>query len=725
MNCPAHAGSTAQCWPVSAHAAGAVWPRAGGRWRRAQANLILCAGLGMIPPLAADTVAQRALHDVSTPVLTPGESHGPKLPGRPLGIGPTMDVALEGDLLFAIGRGRLDVLTGARSGNVVRIGELGGLGNTRQIAVSRGHAFVTSREDGLFVVDVREPSRPRLVAHYDTAELATGIAVAGEIAAVANRFAGVEVLDISRPAFPRYLATVRVGEAQSVAFHGSWLYAGAWSEKAVAVIDVQEPARPRLVRTIPLQGNGDGLDVRGRVLVAATGHHARAQARPRPGDAAWGRGHGVEFFDVSDPATPRRMSGMSFPPFYRIGMDMWGAVLGGGYAYVNDTHNGFFLIDVRDPERPRPAGWHQLPAGRAGGDPSPAAGLAVAGGRAFVAGAFDDLHLVETGVPEAEPHPPLAELRAPATIAAPVVDGPRYDGGGSIRAVLPWRDDLLLVAAGAAGLHVVRAAEDGFARVAVYPTFGFARDVAMHGERVWVAESLGGLSCWERRSDGTLHRTGAYQVAGKSIHQVVLADEGRVAFLAVGGNTLHVVRLDQEGRVERLLETTPPSGLFYREPIAPVAADGCTVLVQWHSIGLTEYRAENGAVRATGQRYPHAMDTECGVAPWRDRWLGTSRRGLFPLAPGEMRSPHEIGLQVVGGRPWPGKPTVDRDVVFVADPFLGDVSAIDLSSPDGPMLISALRLGGHPGRVRPYRGKVLVPAGRDGLLLWDFRQSGL
>ncbi len=156
-----------------------------------------------------------------------------------------MDVAAVGEHLFAIGQGRLTVLAGARRGDVTRIGDLEGLGNTRQIAVSRGYALITAREDGLFVVDVREPARPRLVAHYDTAELATGIAVAGEIAAVANRFAGVELLDVSRPEAPRYLATVRVGEAQSVAFHGSWLFAGTWSEKALAVIDVRDPARPQ------------------------------------------------------------------------------------------------------------------------------------------------------------------------------------------------------------------------------------------------------------------------------------------------------------------------------------------------------------------------------------------------------------------------------------------------------------------------------------------------
>ena len=675
--------------------------------------------------LSAADRAQQALHDQSSPIVVPGDAFGPRLPGRPLGVGPTMDVAAAGDHLFAIGQGRLTVLAGARRGDVTRIGGLEGLGNTRQIAVSRGYAFITAREDGLFVVDVREPSRPRQVAHYDTAELATGIAVAGEIAAVANRFAGVELLDVSQPETPRHLATVRVGEAQSVAFHGAWLFAGTWSEKALAVIDVRDPARPRWVRSVPLQGNGDGLDVRGTLLAAATGHHARAQQRPRPGEAAWGRGHGVEFWEVSDPAHPRPISRMDFPPFYRIGMDMWGAVLGGGHAFVNDTHNGLFLVDVRDPERPRPAGWHQLPVKRAQGDPSPAAGLAVVGGRAFVAGAFDDLHLVETGIAGADSPPVGTALQAPVSAVVPPSEWPRYRSEGSIRAVLPWSDDRLLVAAGSAGLHVVRADAEGFSPLAVYPTRGFVRDVAAHGDRVYVAESLGGLSCWERKADGSLQRIGGYAVPGRSIHQVVLADEGRVGFLAVGGNTLHVVRLAADGSCERLLETTPASGLFYREPIAPLHADGRRVRVQWHAIGLVEYIAENGVVRPTGYRFPHAMDTECGVAPWRDGWLATSRSGLFVLGPEEQRSPQEIGRRVVAGRARPGKPTIDRDIAYVADPFLGRVAAIDLARGGEPQLVGDLQLSGHPGRVRPFRGKVLVPAGRDGLLLWDVHRPGL
>jgi len=193
------------------------------------------------------------------PIQRPGPEFETELKAEALKIGATMDVAVAGEHVFVIGQGHLRVLSNAGDGKPALIGQLGGLGNTRQIAVSRGHAFITSREEGVFTVDVREPSQPKLVYHYDTAELATAIAVSGDVAALGNRFAGIELLDVSQPAQPRRLATIRVGEVQSLVFHGTWLYAGTWSEKAVAVIDVRDPWKPALVKTVPLDGKGERI----------------------------------------------------------------------------------------------------------------------------------------------------------------------------------------------------------------------------------------------------------------------------------------------------------------------------------------------------------------------------------------------------------------------------------------------------------------------------------
>lgn len=678
-------------------------------------SLIIILLISTLPALHA---ADKVLHDASSPIQRPGPEFGSELQAEALKIGSTMDVAVAGDHVYAIGQGDLRVLTNARVGKPELIAKLGGLGNTRQIAVSGGHAFITSREEGLFIVDVREPAQPKLVNHYDTAELATAIAVSGDVAAVGNRFAGIELLDVSQPSEPKHLATIRVGEVQSLVFHDTWLYAGTWSEKAVAVIDVRDPWRPSLVKTVPLDGKGDGLDVSGTLLAVATGHHARTKGVPKPGDAAFGAGHGVEFFDITDPADPKRLSGVKFPPFYRLGMDMWGVVLAGGHAFVNDTHNGFFLLDVRDPLKPRKVGWTQLPP--AGKDPSPVAGLAVAKGRAFLAGGFDDLHLVDTGLSEAEPQRKEKGLDVPARPAVTSGHGlPGYVVEGSIRAVAPWKEDLLLVAAGSAGWHLVRQTSEGFESVAAHRTRGFARDIAFHGDRIYVAESMGGLSIWQRQPAGGMARLSSYEVAGKSITQVVIADEGRMAFLAVGANTLHVIRIGPDGTTERHLEESPRSGLFYRDPFSPLSPDGRRILVQWHTTGLHEFLVEDGTVKRSGWIFPHAMDTECGATTLGEGWLATSRRGFFPLAEGETRAPDAIGLLKPNARSFPGKPSFVGDTLFIADPFLGDVTAFDLGDPANPKLTAELPLSGHPGRVKIHRGKALIPAGREGLLMWD------
>ncbi len=681
--------------------------------------VLLLLALGSASNLSAQ--APTSLHDASSPIQRPGPEFGNELKTGALKVGCTMDVTIAGEHVFAIGQGELRVLSNARGGKPVLIGKLAGLGNTRQIAVSRGHAFITSREDGMFIVDVGDPSQPKLVHHYDTAELATAIAVSGDVAAVGNRFAGIELLDVSQPASPKHLATLRCGEVQSLVFHGTWLYAGTWSEKAVAVIDARNPWKPLLVKTVPLDGKGDGLDVFGNLLAVATGHHARGKGYPKPGDAAFGSGHGIEFFDIADPADPKRLSGVKFPPFYRLGMDMWGVVLAGGHAFVNDTHNGFFVVDVRDPMKPRSVGWTQLPL--VSKDPSPVAGLAVANGRVFLAGGFDDLHLVDTRLPDAEPQLSDKGLQVPEKPAeAPAHGLPSYLVDGSIRSVVPWKDDLLLVAAGSAGWHLVRQKDQGFERVAAHPTRGFARDVAFHGDRICVAESLGGLSLWQKQPSGETQRIGAYEVPGKSIHQVVLADEGRLAFLAVGPNVLHIIKIAADGQTALVMPPVTNTGLFYRDPISPLSADGRRVLVQWHVTGLHEFLIENGTVKRSGWIFPHAMDTECGATPNRDGWLATSRRGFFPLAEGETRSPDQIGLLKPNHRSFPGKPSISGQTLFITDPFLGDVIAFDHTDAANPKLTAELHLSGHPGRVAVHRGKALIPAGREGLLMWSLTQ---
>lgn len=672
------------------------------------------------------------LHDpTAKPAPPPGPQYGRQFKMAHAGIGPVMDVAAEGKLLYAVGGGKLFVLDPSQPAAPRVVGRLEGLGHVRQIAVRGAVACITSREDGLFIVDVSKPERPVLASRYDTVELATGIAISGQVAAVANRFAGVELVDISDPRRPRHLSTVRMGEAQSVTFQGRHLYAGIWATNEIAVVDVSDPLRPKLVTKAPLDGHGDGVAVRGNLLLAATGHHSRTRPVAKPGDPGFGRGHGLELFDISDPAKPRHLSRIKFPPLYRLGMDMWGVEIAGDTAFVNDTYNGLFMVDIRDPAKPRYAGHCQLPVVKAQNDASPAAGLALAGEKVYVAGAWSDLHIVEPGVSFARELTPATGtgLRVPPEHPKSTEqDGWIYKPEGQVHAALPWRADgqtsLVLVAAGSAGLHVVRLRGGArFEKVAEYSTRGFATDVAFYGDRVYVAEGDGGFSMWQADSAGQLVRTGAYTVPGESIRQVVLADQGRVAFLAVGASLLQAVRLNHDGTTTKLLDEKY-RGLFYRMPLSPVAMDDRTVLCQWHVTGLYEYEAADGATRFTGRRPLAGMDTECGsTALGGGKWLATSRTGYTVIASDAPRRTEQSGRGQIKGEELAGKPSAFGNLLFIANPFGGAVYALDIADLLKPRLLGKLQLAEHPGRVRLLGDVALVPAGYQGLLAWDWRKT--
>ena len=93
----------------------------------------------------------------------PEEMYGKALPiVRDLGIGPTMAARVGGETLYTIGRGKLRTVDISTPDKPTVVGTLSGLGNTRQIVVKDGIAYITSREDSVFIVDVRERDAPAL-----------------------------------------------------------------------------------------------------------------------------------------------------------------------------------------------------------------------------------------------------------------------------------------------------------------------------------------------------------------------------------------------------------------------------------------------------------------------------------------------------------------------------------------------------------------------------------
>jgi hypothetical protein len=549
--------------------------------------------------------------------------------------------------------------------------------------------------------------------------LATGIAVSGPVAYVACRNYGVELIDVRDPAKPRHLSTVRTGEAQSCVVRDGILYVGDWHERDVATCDVSNPWRPTILAEAPLDGYGDGVFVRGNICFAATGHHARGMRKRDDSDPAYGHGHGLDILDVSDPAKPKPISSLKLPRFYSIGLDMWDVAVRDNTAVVGDTHNGIFLVDIADLARPKIIGHRQLPVPKNRKDPGAVGGFAMGQGVVYVAGAQTDLHVI--AAPEVKPVIPEPDT-PPAIPAAPAPELPTgfraYRPDGQVWAVAV-QGDVAQVACGADGIHTVSL--DGEPKALnIQPTHGFAVDVKTRGDRVYVAESDGGLSIWQTEADHKLRLVSRLQDRNQPIRQVVLTPDGKRAMLAAGQASFLVADVSDPAK-PKIVFRDKEFGLLYGYQIAPGLVEGRYGLCFWHVDGGFWYDlAPDAAPKLSGDTYPHRLSSKNGFAVLPDgkRVLYTTGwKGYAILDRSERRPLDELPQYGVKGLALSGKPTIYGNRLYVADRFLGQVTVLDIANIERPRLLAQYKLNGNPCLVVEHDGQMLVPGGYDGLLL--------
>lgn len=638
------------------------------------------------------------------------------------GIGPVMDVAVSGDHAYAIGRGSLHALDISDRARPRRMGRLLGLGSVRQIEVQDGVAYVTSRQDGLHIVDVSNPAQPRRLAHYDTIEFATGVAVGGDILYVACRHYGVELIDVSDPEKPAHISMVRTGEAQSVTIKDSFLYVGVWATSEVVVVDVSQPRRPRITSKVRLDGYGDGVAVKDGLLFAATGHHSRETPRRNPGDPGHGRGHGLEIFDLKDPAQPRFVSRLKFPPLYEIGYDMWSVTVSGDHAFVADTHNGAFVVNVSDPKNPVIVDRCELPIAKGKKRPDLVGGLAVVEGQVYLAGAFTDLHvaasyMAQRAVVESNHHPAPPSAGNDADRGD---EGRRYRPAGQVHAAALLAGDRALVACGSAGVHVISLKPE-IRRLSVLETEGFATDVAVVGNRVYVAEGTGGLSICELTPEGNrLRRLGRHRIRGRAIRQVEAPAKDGHVLVQSGANHFGILDASDPANVVTILDESRHGLLYGDQMMRGLTADGHTC-VFWHVSGLHWYDLSGGRKPAfSGDNYPERIGSSNGLAGFRGKTLATIRGGYLVLDRNERRPAAGIAIRLPGSRRVHlGVPTVDGDRLYTANRAYGIVTIADISDPAAPKLIRQFETPGNPCRVVVGEGTILIPNGNQGLLILD------
>jgi hypothetical protein len=645
----------------------------------------------------------------------PEEKYGRALASRKIpGIGPCMAVEVVGKRLFAIGQGDLHAFDITKPDAPKPLGHISGLGNTRQIAVRNGIAYVTARQDGLWLIDVSDAARPAIISHYDTVEMATGIRVSGTVAFVATRCYGVEVVDVSNPQEPRHVTTLKTGEAQSCWGRDGLLYIGDWAPRKLLVADVRNPREPVIVGEAPLDGFGDGGCLRGNLCFAATGHHSRAAAK----EAGFGKGHGLEIYDVAKPREPALVSRIKFPASYHISNDMWTARISGSHCVVADTWNGLFVVDVSDASRPAIVAHAVLPLAPKSKDPDPVGGIALGDGVIYAAGIYTGLYVVSApGMAETVEAEADEALEIPPIGGAPPSDPDFlvYQPRGQVRSVT-LVGDIAWTACGAAGIQSVHLGET-LEPVGITPGRAEVFHVAVSGDRLYAAESGGGLGIYQIGPRQVLTEIGRLKLAGQNVKQVACPPPGRFALFHCGSAQIQIADVSDPTR-PRIVFRDSQVGLFYGDQLVPELIGGRFLVAHWQRSGPAWYDVAGVVPTLLGNSPDERLYSWTdGACAFDGKLLIVKAGKLQLLEPGDMREVSRLPAFGIEGNRLSGRPSTKGTMLALARRHEKMVQLLDITDIEHPKMKRGYTLRGHPGACAFWNGRVVIPAGYQGLLL--------
>ncbi len=650
---------------------------------------------------------------------------------KKLNIGSCKDAVVTDNLLFVIGSEKIYSYDISLPENPELLDTLPGLGNVRQIQVQEGYAYVTSREEGLFVIDISNPKKLRKVAHYDTLELATGIDASGSIAAVTNRQYGVEFLNVSNPSKPSFLSMIRTGEAQSVFLTDTIAVIGDWGTKEVVLTNISNPQNPQIISRIELDGYGDGVFVKGDLCFAATGHHARGWKNSSTDSTYWGKGHGMEIIDISEPGSPKKLSVLKFPvKYYMLYADMWDIQVVGNYAFVGDSEAGLFVVDIKDPTNPfivshaaipippMPDYMHSFFKGK--NKSGPIGGFAVGDGVVYIAGLMNDLYVVEAP----ETAMPVTLNRRKISYSEPLTNKPEnfssYDAKGQVHSACVLKNEKkALIAAGDGGVHEVSL----FPQIEgkqILETGTIVFDVFLENEILYLAEGIDGLSVWNYDGSTEPRFISRYSSKNGGIYQLLINTEQGLAILHAGADHLEILDVENLNEITLLTSFKPNSGLLYRLPIANGFLNNRFVAGSWHTTGCFFYdiKSQDG-IKFLGQFIP-PLGVINGVAFLDDKVLAIYEGGYI-IQNGPDKPQLKIKNPIKTGQLYlKGKPVVyDNSRLYVSNRMKGIVFAVDISNINSPKENWQLQLSGNPGLIKECGDMVIVPGGHDGLLVFN------
>lgn len=631
-------------------------------------------------------------------------------------------------------------------------GEIKGIGNTRQIEVSSDAAFrrviaaVTSRECGLYLIDVTNPEKPFICYHYNTVEFATGVAFGGKYLAVGSRSFGVELLDISNPENPRHICAIRAGEVQSVFISGKYLYTGSWCEKEITVIDISNANNPKTITKIPLEGRADGVYVKDGILYAAFGQHKRPASGRDPKEEGYAKGNGFAIWDVRNVNAPKQLSRTFFPyKYYCCNFDMWDIKICGHYAIVSHTFNGVWVYDISDLTNPvlidqtafktdvpmseivsmndttlnlRPM---IFPFDLRKESFAPVTGIAVGDKKLYITMEYQNLHIAEADYfecPAKPSKPDISELgqdyytlSKDSQIVSKMVKT-----CGQAHAVINY-DGYVYVACGNEGIGVY---DENLKHLNQISVPGIVMDICEKNGYIFVAAGKKGIVIF-KPSGENFKKVSEFSVNDKFCAQIVPSENGKFLMVHTGDQDFSV--LDVSDTLNPFVALTEHNdwGLVYHRQMSFEGVMGKYYGFYWNGNICKWYDLSKDNPLETEYSQGNLTFYE-GVTGLNEPYnaLAITKGGYVIADIRENKAFSEYEVHAVGDMWLKGKPVVKNNILYVSDRMNGIVTVCDISDINSPKLILHEKFAGYPDIVCPVDDGAIIPLGYEGIAKISF-----
>lgn len=319
----------------------------------------------------------------------------------------------DGTLLYAFGEGSFMVLDPSKPRTLPRVGQCSLFTPYCGATAAVDGRVYASADNGLIVIDCRDPSRPLQAGYFHTIEEPEALAAHGTRVYAALGSDGLYVIDAEDPARPHATAHIGdLGELTAVAATATHVYLASGDQydgsgtgfhdqplapQPLRIVDVRDPARPAAVPAVTTFAYAKALAVDGANAYIIDRRRADA---------------GLRVVSLVDPARPDGWCGLLEPGVAVRLLDTLAVVA---------TRHGLRTFDCADPRAPRLLG--KWDAGR-----FRVRDLAVTERRAYVL-TEEHLHTISLARPEWPREIDLFHLKEPGH-ALEIVGDYAYIGAG-------------------------------------------------------------------------------------------------------------------------------------------------------------------------------------------------------------------------------------------------------------------------------------------------------